>query len=133
MCREGGFGLGKRVTDCAYEHSIYRTGYRYEGRVMGHPGDGDTLAYSLGSTLVQSAGHIWNISLRYMEINRDDAPQPRHTLTPTPQDLTDLQISHERDTRFGRFYAGLGYSRLDDEVTGDTDSDVTAFVQWSSR
>jgi len=100
---------------------------------MGHPGDSDTLAYSLGSTLVQSAGHLWSISLRYMEINRDGAPQPGHTLTPTPQDLTDLQISHERETRFGRFYAGLGYSNLEDEVSGEDDSDVTAFLQWSSR
>ena len=133
MCREGGGGFGDRKPNCAYEHGIYRTGYRYEGRSMGHPGDSDTLAYSLGSTLVQSAGHLWSISLRYMEINRDGAPQPGHTLTPTPQDLTDLQISHERETRFGRFYAGLGYSNLEDEVSGEDDSDVTAFLQWSSR
>ncbi len=133
MCREGGIGFGDRKPGCAYEHPIYNTGYRYEGRAIGHPADGDTLAYSLGSTLVQSAGHIWSFSLRYMEINRDGAPQPRHTLTPTPQDLTDLQISHERETRFGRFHAGLGYSRLEDEVTGDSDSDVSAFLQWSSR
>jgi hypothetical protein len=68
-----------------------------------------------------------------MEINREGAPNSRHTLTPTPQDLTDLQISHERETRFGRFYAGLGYSELDDKATDNTDSDVTAFIQWSSR
>ena len=100
---------------------------------MGHSADSDSLAYSLGSTLVQSTGHIWSISLRYMEINRDGAPQPGHTLTPTQQDLTDFQVSHERETRIGRFYAGLGYSRLDDKMTDDTDSDVTAFLQWSSR
>jgi len=133
MCREGGAGFGDRKPNCAYEHGIYRTGYRYEGRSMGHPADSDTLAYSLGSTLVQSAGHLWSISLRYMEINRDGAPQPGHTLTPTTQDLTDLQISHEREMRFGRVYAGLGYSRLEDKVSGIDDSDVTAFLQWSSR
>jgi len=133
MCREGGFGLSDRKPDCAYEHPIYSSGYRYEGRTIGHPGDSDTLAYSLGSTLVQSAGHIWSISLRYMEINRDGAPQPGHTLTPTPQDLLDLQVSHEREMRLGRFHVGLGYSRLDDDATSDTDSDFTAFFQWSSR
>ena len=70
--------------------------------------------------------------MRHMEINREGAGS-RHTLTPTQQDLTDLQISHERETRIGRFYAGLGYSRLEDEVSGGTESDVTAFLQWSSR
>jgi hypothetical protein len=87
----------------------------------------------MGSTLVQSAGHSWNISLRYMEINREGAPNPRHTLTPTPQELTDLQISHTRQTVYGQIYAGLGYSQLVDKATDNTDSDVTAFVQWSSR
>ena len=71
--------------------------------------------------------------MRYMEINRDGAPQPGHTLTPTQKDLFDFQVSHEREFRFGRVHAGLGYSRLDDDLTGDTESDVTAFLQWSSR
>ncbi len=133
MCREGGFGFSDKKPNCAYEHTIYQTGYRYRGRAIGHPTDSDSLSYSIGSTLVQSAGHSWNISLRYMEINREGAPNSRHTLTPTPQDLTDLQISHERHTQYGRFYAGLGYSQLDDKATDNTDSDVTAFIQWSSR
>jgi len=63
-----------------------------------------------------------------MKINRIGDPNPRHTLAPTPQEQTDLQISHERYTRFGRFYAGIGYSRLDDEVSGTTTSDVTGFI-----
>jgi hypothetical protein len=68
-----------------------------------------------------------------MEINRLGEPNPRHTLSPTPQDLIDVQISHDRMTRFGRFYAGVGYSRLDDEATASTNSDVTGFIQWSSQ
>jgi len=132
-CREGGFGFGDARLPCAYEHSVYRTGYRYNGRSLGHSGDGDTLSYSLGSTLVQTAGHSWNVSLRFMEINRLGAPNSRHTLTPTPQELLDVQISHDRQTRFGRFYAGLGYSQLDDEASASSSSDVTGFVQWSSQ
>ena len=132
-CRDGRFGFGDERLYCAYEHHIYQTGYRYQGRAIGHGTDGDSRTYSLGSTLVQSAGHSWNVSIRYMEINRLGQPNVRHTLTPTPQEQIDLQISHDRKTRFGRLYAGLGYSRLDDEATGVTDSDVTAFIQWSSN
>jgi len=131
--RLGAVGQGSQSPNVAYNHGIFKTGYRYKGRSLGHSGDGDTLSYSIGSTLVQSAGHSWNISLRYMEINRIGAPDSRHTLTPTPQELTDLQISHERHTKYGRFYVGLGYNRLKDEVSGTSTSDVAGFIQWSSN
>ena len=132
-CHLGALGEGSLIPNCAYNHFIFQTGYRYNGRSIGYSGDGDTLSYSIGSTLVQSAGHSWSISLRYMEINRLGAPDLRHTLTPTPQELTDLQVSHERHTTYGRFYAGLGYSRLDDTLSNTSSSDVTGFIRWSSQ
>ena len=133
MCREGGSGFSFRKPDCAYEHPIFETGYRYRNRAIGAPGDGDTLSYSLGSTLVQSGGQTWNISLRYMKLNRIGAAQPRHTLSSTPQELTDFQVTYSVDTRRGNIFAGLGYARLEDSATQSTDSDVSAFVQWRSR
>ncbi len=132
-CREGGFGFSDAKPNCSYGHSVYRTGYRYDGRAIGHSADGDSLSYSFGSTLVQSAGHLWNISLRYMEINRTGAPDIRHTLTPTPQELIDLQIAHDRQMQYGRLYAGLGFSQLDDLVTGTSTSDIAVFIRWSSN
>ena len=133
MCREGGFGFSDAKPNCAYGHSIYGTGFRYRGRALAHPGDGDTLSYSLGSTLVQSAGHTWNFLLRFMENNREGAPNPRHTLSPMPQELMSAQVSYARDTRFGRFYAGFGYSRVESLTSSATDLDVSAFIEWSSR
>jgi hypothetical protein len=133
ICREGGFGGSNNKPDCAYNHPLYPTGYRYNGRVMGHSIDGDGRSYSFGSTLVQSAGHTWNIVLRIMEINIEGDPDPRHTLSPTPQDRMDFQISHDRMTRYGALYFGLGYSLIDDGVTGTDSSDFTGFVRWSTR
>jgi hypothetical protein len=133
MCQEGGFGSSTNRPNCAYDHELYRTGYRYKNRSIGHPADGDTKSYSIGSTLVQSAGHSWNISLRYMEINRQGSPSPTHTISPTPQDLVDIQISHERETRIGRFHVGVAYAQLDDKVTSSSGSDASGFIQWSSR
>jgi hypothetical protein len=132
-CQLGAFGEGSEVANCAYNHSIFQTGYRYNGRSIGHSIDGDGLSYSLGSTLVQSAGHSWNLSLRHMEINRIGSPDMRHTLSATPQELTDIQISYERLTAFGRIYAGIGYSRLDDELSGQETSEASGFVRWSSQ
>ncbi len=132
-CREGGAGFSDRKPNCAYNHPTYPTGYRYNMRALGHSIDGDGLSYSLGSTLVQSGGHSWNVILRYMEINRFGAPDPRHTHSATPQDRVDIQISHERTTRFGRFHAGIGYAYLDDEATATDTSDLTGFIRWSTR
>jgi hypothetical protein len=132
-CHLGALGEGSRRPNCAYNHSIFQTGYRYKGRAIGFSGDGDTLSYSIGSTIVQPAGQTWNISLRYMELNRLGSPDSRHTLTPTPQELTDIQFSHERRTRFGSFHAGVGYSRHKDELAAITTSDVSGFVRWNSQ
>ena len=132
-CHEGALGAGDPEPNCAYRHHIYRTGYRYQGRSMGHSIDGDGLSYSLGSTLVQSSGHNWNVLLRYMEINRIGKPDPSHSLSATPQDIADIQISHDRITDFGTFKLGLGYSRLDDEATNEVSNETSAFIQWSSR
>ena len=133
MCQEGGFGFSSNKPNCAYEHPLFPTGYRYNGRAIGHSADADSKTYSFGSTLVQSAGHTWNATIRYMEINREGSPNSRHTLSPTPQEIIDIQITHERHTDYGRFYAGIGYQKLDDDVSGGSESDVTGFIQWRSR
>jgi hypothetical protein len=131
--REGGFGFSDKKPNSAYNHPLYPTGYRYNGRVMGHSIDGDGRSYSLGSTLVQSAGHTWSVSLRYMNIKRDGSFDPRHSLSATPQDRIDIQLSHLRMTRFGRFHVGVGYEYVDDIAFVTDTSNFTGFVQWSSR
>jgi hypothetical protein len=68
-----------------------------------------------------------------MEINRVGTPDSRHTLTSTPQELVDLQLTHERLTKYGRFHAGIGYGRVDDLEMGTSTSDVSGFIQWSSN
>jgi hypothetical protein len=129
-CREGGFGFSTFKPDCGYEHAIYRTGYRYKKRTIGYGTDGDGLTYSAGSTWVESEGHTWNVTLRHMELNRAGAPNAGHTLTATPQELADVQLTHGRMTRLGRWQVGVGVSRLDDEASGESSTDLAGFVQW---
>ncbi|MDE0756020.1 MAG: hypothetical protein OSB26_15370 [Woeseiaceae bacterium] len=40
---KGSLGEGSAVANVAYGHSIFKTGYRYNGRALGFSGDGDTL------------------------------------------------------------------------------------------
>ena len=136
ICREGGFGFSDKKPDCAYNHPLYRTGYRYNRRVMGHSMDGDGRSYSLGSTLIQEDGGAWAVTLRHMQINTinlEGNPNSNHSLSPTPQDRTDIQLSHTRLTPLGRFHVGVGYSSIDDNATGTDETDISAFLSWSSR
>ncbi len=133
IAREGGFGFSDKIPNVSYNHPLYRTGYRYNERVMGHSIDGDGRSYSIGTTLVDSEHNTWSASLRYMEINIIGLPDSAHSLSPTPQETWDVQLTHARDTRFGRFYFGIGYGRLDDESSGESTSDATGFIRWSSR
>lgn len=132
-CRQGGFGFSEQVPNCAYGHSIYRTGYQFQGKSLAHTIDGDGLSYSFGSTLVQSAGHSWNISLRYMEINQVGPADARHTLSPTYLKIADMQLSHDRLTDIGVFSFGLGLEDIDDRIGARDGSEVSTFVQWRSR
>ena len=100
---------------------------------MGHPTDGDSRSFSIGSTLVQSGGQAWNIALRHMEINRLGDANARHSLSSTPLDVTDLQISYETATRFGQIHAGVAYSLSEDSATGSDSSEFGAFVRWSNQ
>ena len=45
----------------------------------------------------------------------------------------DVQISHDRITRMGRIYFGIGYGRIEDDFGGISEDDLKAFLRWSSR
>ena len=130
---DGAYGFGDELPDYAYEHSIYKTGYRYKQRVLGHGTDNDSLTYSLGATLVQSGGQTWNATLRYMEINRVGTPSSTHTISQIPLNAYDIQLTYERDTRFGNFYVGIAYTDHDYPDASDGPADASGFLQWRSR
>ncbi len=55
----------------AYNHGIYRTGYRFKGSSLGHAMDGDGLMRSIGFMLVNESGDLWGLKLRDYDLNRD--------------------------------------------------------------
>jgi len=72
--RAGHLGLEDRQNrgfNVAFNHSIFREGYRHRGRVIGHAIDGDGIMRSLGGFLVQDNGVLWGAKLRDYSINRD--------------------------------------------------------------
>jgi len=131
--RLGALGEGSFLPDKAYNHFIFESGYRYHGRSLGHGMDGDGLSWSVGTTIASPEGSRWNVSLRYMDINRAGEFDSQHSLSPTPQERMDVQVSHDRMISLGRIYIGIGYGRLEDDIRGAREDDVQAFVRWSSR
>lgn len=126
------FWKSDEIFNCAYNHFIYETGYRFRDRVIGHGVDNDARLISAGIMLVDSDDTQWRGNVRYGELNRAGAPDDRNTLTPTPQDLASLDLSHSRVYSFGVVDLGVGYEWIDDDASGDSNSDGRFYVQWRS-
>lgn len=126
------FYESSELFNCAYNHSIYQTGYRYRGRSIGHPADNDARIVSLGGVMLDGDDTRWRFLARYGKLNRGGPPDQRHTLTATPQDLASIDISHSRVVRFGLVDLGVGYETIDDELSGSSDDEARFYVQWRS-
>jgi len=117
--------------NCAYNHGIYRSGYRYRGRGIGHGADNDARLVSAGLTAVNADETEWRLLIRHGELNRGGAPDTRHTLTPVPEDITSIDVSHARAFRYGLIEAGIGFEQTDNALTG-SDDEARFYLQWRS-
>ena len=116
--------------NCAYNHGIYSTGYRYRGRVIGHGSDNDARIFSSGLLLVDGDDTRWQAVVRVGDLNRGGRPDARNSLTATKQELLSIDLSHSRAFRYGIIEVGAGLERIDDAVSGQSDNSARAFIQW---
>lgn len=124
--------LNEDIYNCAYNHDIYETGYRYRGRTVGHSADNDSLLVSTGWMMVDERDTQWRLLLRFGELNRGGPPDTRNSLTATPQDIASIDLSHSRVFSFGVIDAGIGYETIDDAASGESLNDGRAYLQWRS-
>ena len=126
------FHESSELFNCAYNHSIYQTGYRYRSRAIGHGADNDARLVSTGLIMVNAEDTQWRALARFGGLNRGGPADPRNTLTPTRQDIASLDVSHSRVFGFGVIDIGAGYERIDDEASGTHSSDARFYLQWRS-
>ena len=119
--------------NCAYNHGIYQTGYRYRGRAIGHGADNDARIASLGLIFVNDRANSFHVLLRGGQLNRGGGSDPRNSLTPTPQDIIGFDFSYTRHVGNGLIDFGLGYERLDDALSGLSNDDARAWLRWRSN
>lgn len=125
ICREGGFGRGKKKPGCAYNHPrMYATGYRYNGLSIGHGIDTDSLSSSIGSVLIDDHGNSINLLARFMDINREREKNPLSSLG---QEISELSVSYNRRFSLGTATIGLVYSRLRENVVS---AEENSSLEW---
>jgi len=84
-----------------YNHRIYRTGYRYQGRVIGATWDNDSTVTSVGAVGYLSNGD--SIETRYStgELNVDNRPRSRHSITALSQRFSSVSAKWQRAFQWG--------------------------------
>jgi hypothetical protein len=120
------------IYNCGYRQSIYGSGYTYRGRIIGHGADNDARLVSAGLILVDAEDTQWRALMRIGDLNRGGAPDPVHSLTPTPQEIASLDISHSRVFSFGVVDVGAGFEKTNDQATSFSKSYSRLYVQWRS-
>ena len=118
--------------NCAYNHNVYETGYRYRGRAVGHGVDNDAAIATLGLLLVDDEENSWQGLVRVGKLNRGGPPDFNNSLTPVPLDVLNVELIHNRIFSFGRLEFGIGYEQFDGNLSIPSSNEATAFIQWRS-
>jgi len=84
-----------------YNHSIYRTGYRYEGRVIGATWDNDSTVTSVGAVGYLSNGDSIEARFSTGELNVDNRPRSRHSITALSQRFSSVSAKWQRAFQWG--------------------------------
>ncbi|MBT8100526.1 MAG: capsule assembly Wzi family protein, partial [Gammaproteobacteria bacterium] len=126
------FYSSRDIFNCAYNHPIYRTGYRYRGRSIGHSADNDARVVTAGLVLIDDAATSWHALARFGVLNRGGPSDARQSLTPTEQDFYSLDVTRRKEFRLGIAEIGVGLESIDDIASGESRSDFRGFLQWTS-
>lgn len=116
--------------ECAYNHGTYKTGYRDRGRSIGHSFDNDASVFTLGSSLTGRRANTWYGTIAYGNLNRLENPDSRNTVAQVKTRYREIELMHRRSIIVGEIHLGLGYEYRKNTVTGISDDEVHAFLEW---
>lgn len=113
----------------AYNHGIYRSGYRYRSRSLGHALDNDSRMLSLGAQVMEPTGRSWRFLTRYAVINRDDAGLNR--VARRAESRVGVEISAIVPLGTSELHLGVGLERGRVDFSGDSRLGLLAFIEWT--
>ncbi|MEL6367050.1 MAG: capsule assembly Wzi family protein [Pseudomonadota bacterium] len=116
--------------NCGYNSSLYQTGYRYKGRSIGHSADNDADVISVGVVAVNSQGGTLQAIARMADLNQEGPEDLANTVSSTPAEYVSFEVSWRTSLGEGELELGVGVSRFESSVTGQSDDDARVFVGW---
>jgi hypothetical protein len=117
-----------RTRNISYGHHIYKEGYRYRGRPIGHWADQDSQIFSIGGLLQRMDGIGWGATLRAGDLNEDDNGQSSVS-NGYSADYFSIDLFNARQyPQYGlSAYTSIGWESLD--VVGvSKDDGLSAFL-----
>jgi len=110
------------VYNLAYNHTIYRTGYRYLGRTIGASTDNDTEIVTIAANVRLDTQQSLNILFRDIRMNLDGLRE--HSISLQKKELTEFVVNYQRQMKLGELKVHLGqysdiidsYNRQDSET-----------------
>jgi len=114
-------GDGSTITNCYYENSDYRTGYRMYDRTFGSTFDSDAKQLTLGANIRFEGGEVAELYLRSAQLNEDEqSPSPVLTKD-TTEDVIEVSGFYQKPfgdwlLKAGGSVAKRRFKNIDDEV-----------------
>ncbi|NNM21641.1 MAG: capsule assembly Wzi family protein [Gammaproteobacteria bacterium] len=112
----------------AYEHFIYRDGYRYRGRSIGHAMDRDGVMLSAGG--IWSRDRLsWHGAVRYVDVNRGSPG--RHTVSPAGE-RWEVWLGGAVPLWSGMLDWGAGAQNINPDAAA-TRTDTHLYARWERQ
>lgn len=121
---------------CAYEHHLYRSGYRYNKRSLGSTYDNDAITYTLGFIGYDAQSDIkWKVNFRYLDLNRDDKndypPHGGNTAAPRAEKAKQFDFSLLLPWLNGDLELGSELTDSTIRYNGESSTDINVWAQWT--
>lgn len=117
-----------RDRNISYGHHIYKDGYRYHGRPIGHWADQDSRILSVGAFLNQKDGVGWGVTLREGSLNEDGFGSSSVSNQFSTQFISvDLINARNYQNRKLSVYTKVGVESRKSEETEDQEG-ISAFL-----
>ncbi|MEY1661636.1 capsule assembly Wzi family protein [Isoalcanivorax beigongshangi] len=130
----------ERRPNVGYEHSIYRTGYRFNGRNIASTWESDAQVLSVGVSHFFSGGQEVSVGYDRAKLNRDGTQRPRPASAGIPmldpigrQDVDIYSLQYRQPLLRGRLTLSAYYTDKEIRSALDDYSRGTVMALWEFR
>jgi hypothetical protein len=120
---------GRERGSSTYNNFIYRDGFTYRGRAIGHSLDGDSRLVSFTGSVVDRRNRVFRASFRHADVNGDS--RGRHSISANREKINLVELETEWPTEWGDLRAQV--SVADDQANTPDRSKATASFEFGWR